>query len=315
MTQPSVSVIGGGVIGRTCALELARAGHRVTLLTKDPVETTTSSKAAAVWFPFQAFPIDRVNAWSARTFHRLAALTEAWETTGVRMTAGTSVIRSSEADLGWLDAVPGAWVDESADARPAGALAVARATVPAIDMSRYLPWLARAGADAGVMERAATVSSVDEAEAFGDLVVVATGLETNALVSDAECYPIQGQIVRVAHPGGTVEWMEDTDRSDGHLVYVIPRIDEVVIGGTEVVGAWSTEIDMELEAAMIARAAEIMPWIADAPITSRAVGLRPGRASVRLERIGDAIHCYGHGGSGVTVSYGCAEEVVALAAL
>ncbi|HMC79917.1 MAG TPA: FAD-dependent oxidoreductase, partial [Acidimicrobiia bacterium] len=45
------------------------------------------------------------------------------------------------------------------------------------------------------------------------------------------------------------------------------------------------------------------------------VGLRPFRRdSVRLEREPGArvIHNYGHGGSGVTLSWGCAEEVSAL---
>jgi len=46
------------------------------------------------------------------------------------------------------------------------------------------------------------------------------------------------------------------------------------------------------------------------------VGLRPGRPSVRLEveQVGDArcAHNYGHGGSGVTLSWGCAREATAL---
>jgi len=33
---------------------------------------------------------------------------------------------------------------------------------------------------------------------------------------------------------------------------------------------------------------------------------------VRLERAGDVVHCYGHGGAGVTLSWGCADEVVGL---
>jgi D-amino-acid oxidase len=33
---------------------------------------------------------------------------------------------------------------------------------------------------------------------------------------------------------------------------------------------------------------------------------------VRLERVGDVVHCYGHGGCGVTVSWGCADDVVRL---
>jgi D-amino-acid oxidase len=59
---------------------------------------------------------------------------------------------------------------------------------------------------------------------------------------------------------------------------------------------------------------------ADAPpveIVSVACGLRPVRSTVRLEReeLGGGrvvIHNYGHGGAGVTLSWGCAAEVATL---
>ena len=54
-----------------------------------------------------------------------------------------------------------------------------------------------------------------------------------------------------------------------------------------------------------------------ARILSHGVGLRPGRPAVRLEAERPAsgkllVHDYGHGGSGVTLSWGCAEDVAAL---
>ena len=50
------------------------------------------------------------------------------------------------------------------------------------------------------------------------------------------------------------------------------------------------------------------------------VGLRPGRISLRLEReecvLGGkarpVVHNYGHGGSGMTLAWGCAGDVVAM---
>jgi D-amino-acid oxidase len=51
------------------------------------------------------------------------------------------------------------------------------------------------------------------------------------------------------------------------------------------------------------------------------VGLRPARPSVRLEeerlahgagQVSRVVHCYGHGGAGVTLSWGCADEVASL---
>ena len=305
----SIVVVGGGVIGRTCALELARGGHDVTLVTADPPEATTSAKAAAIWFPFEAYPLDRVLAWGARSLERLAALASE-PASGVRLVAGRVIHRAAEPELSWMPAVPGA--RHVADpAAGDGVRAVTHAVLPCVDMSRHLPWLQREGARCGVREVERRITAIDEALEHGELVVLATGLGTNALVPGAGLRPIQGQVVRVANPGG-VEWLLDAEHPDG-LLYVIPRVDEVVIGGTEVHGADELEPDPLVERAILERAAAVLPWVADATVTSRAVGLRPARDEVRLEREGDVIHCYGHGGSGVTLAFGCAEEVVALA--
>jgi D-amino-acid oxidase len=51
-------------------------------------------------------------------------------------------------------------------------------------------------------------------------------------------------------------------------------------------------------------------------VLSVAVGLRPGRTAIRLERElldgRPVVHDYGHGGCGVTLSWPCAEDVCAL---
>jgi len=41
-------------------------------------------------------------------------------------------------------------------------------------------------------------------------------------------------------------------------------------------------------------------------------GIRPCRTEIRLEVEGKIIHNYGHGGSGWTVCWGCAEDTVKL---
>jgi len=94
--------------------------------------------------------------------------------------------------------------------------------------------------------------------------------------------------------------------------YVLPRSRDIVVGGTEDVGDWSRTPSPETARALLERAERLVPGISRARVLRHRVGLRPARDEVRLERVGDVVHCYGHGGAGVTLSWGCADEVVAL---
>jgi D-amino-acid oxidase len=93
---------------------------------------------------------------------------------------------------------------------------------------------------------------------------------------------------------------------------VIPRSRDIVLGGTEQQGEWSRTPDPQTATDILARTARLVPELAGAKVLCHKVGLRPARRQVRLEREGDVVHCYGHGGAGVTLSWGCAEEVASL---
>jgi D-amino-acid oxidase len=101
------------------------------------------------------------------------------------------------------------------------------------------------------------------------------------------------------------------------VTYVIPRSHDCILGGTAEDGEWSTEPDPRTAAAILERCAALEPRLAEAEVLEHKVGLRPGRKEIRLEREDVAhgpprIHNYGHGGSGVTLSWGCAEETLRL---
>jgi len=305
-----VAVVGGGVVGLSCALELARAGHRTSVLTADPVERTTSAVAAAVWFPYRAAPVDRVLRWATTTLGVLTGLA-ADPATGVRLRPGTVVHRTPEPDLWWAPAVP-EHRPAMPDELPPGVSAGTRCTLPVADMNRYLPWLLDACRAAGVEVRTGRVERL--AEVPGDVVVVAAGLASGRLLGDGSCVPVQGQVVRLADPG-LEGWLLDEDNPAG-LTYVVPRGDDLVAGGTAVEGATGTDPDPAVEAAILDRASALVPALRGAPVLSRAVGLRPGRPTVRLDRTvvdgRPVVACYGHGGAGVTLSWGCAAVVAAL---
>jgi len=306
-----VTVVGGGVIGLTCALELARAGHRVTVVTADPVEATTSAVAAAIWFPYLAAPADAVLRWAAASLRVFTGLADE-PGTGVTLRPGTVVHRTPGPDLWWTPAVAG-HRPATADELPPGVAAGTRCTLPVVDMARYLPWLRDTARAAGAEFQLQRVDALPEVP--GDVVVLAAGLASGPLAGDRSGVPVQGQVVRLADPG-LDSWLLDEDNPAG-LTYVVPRGHDVVCGGTAVDGATGTEPDPAVERAVLERACALVPALRGAPVLSRAVGLRPGRPTVRLDRSvvqgRPVISCYGHGGAGVTLSWGCAADVVALA--
>ena len=305
-----MAVVGGGVIGLTCALELARAGHRVRVHTADQIAATTSAVAAAIWFPYRAAPAAAVLQWGATSLGILTRLA-ADPATGVTLRPGTFVHRTPEPDLWWTAGVPHVR-PATPEELPPGARAGTRCTLPVVDTGRYLPWLAAACASAGVETVPGPVAALDEVA--GDAVVVAAGLGSGDLLGDDSLVPVQGQVVRLADPG-LAGWVVDDENPAG-LTYVIPRGGDVVCGGTAVEGATGTEPDPEVEAAVLARACALVPELRGQPVLSRAVGLRPGRPTVRLERLDlggrPVVACYGHGGAGVTLSWGCAADVSSL---
>ena len=120
------------------------------------------------------------------------------------------------------------------------------------------------------------------------------------------------------HPGrGQVVLVEDVDVDRWWLdgagpTYVVPRSSQVVVGGTFEEDAWDRTPSPDTAAAILERATRLVPALAGGRVVGHRVGLRPVRSEVRLERVGDVVHCYGHGGAGVTLAWGCADEVAAL---
>lgn len=304
-----ITVVGGGVIGLSIAHEFASAGDQVTVVADTDIANSVSTVAAAVWFPYlSSSPIE----WLSRSLHRFRAVSLDGSA-GVDLRLGTVVERSPTPDRSWMPVVDGA---VEASVLPHGALSGVRATVPVITTGVYGEWLTARCRDLGVRFVVRHVASVDEFAGGADLVVVAGGLRSGTLLGDDDTVvPVRGQVVRLENPGLT-EWWVDDDNPAG-LTYVVPRRDDIVCGGVSEFGATSLEVDPATERAILERTAALVPELAGLRIVSRGVGLRPARPTVRLERVEGhrtpVIACYGHGGSGVTLSWGCAEAVLALA--
>jgi D-amino-acid oxidase len=204
------------------------------------------------------------------------------------------------ADPWWIDAVPAL---DRVEARPPYGAAWSFVT-PVVDMPRYLTWLTEQVQDAGgTLTRMGLARLPD-----GPLVVNCSGLGSRALAADPSTTPVRGQVVVVEQVGLEEWWLAE----DGPT-YVIPRTTDIVLGGTDEEGEWSRSPSPHTAADIIRRATALVPEVARARVIQHKVGLRPARPEVRLERVGDVIHCYGHGGAGVTLAWGCAGDVVGLA--
>lgn len=300
-----IVVVGAGVIGLTCAHRLVRAGHEVEVWSRDPFDATTSNVAAALWYPYRALPEEAVTRWAAATYDMLSILSVRPET-AVALVRGRELFRQPRPDPWWAAAVPR--LRRATDLPPGYADGYAFAA-PVVRMPAYLRWLVDELAAAGVGFRHREVA--DLAAVPADVVVNATGLGSADLLGDTELTPVRGQVVRVADPG-LAGWTLDGEHPDG-LVYVVPRGTDVVCGGIAQDSS-SLEPDPAEAVAIMKRCVEVVPELAGAPVLGHAVGLRPVRGTVRLERDGNVVHCYGHGGAGVTLSWGCADEVVRLVA-
>ncbi|MGW2570641.1 FAD-dependent oxidoreductase [Streptomyces sp. NPDC001537] len=306
-----VIVVGAGVIGLTTAVVLAERGVRVRVWTRDPVAATTSAVAGALWWPYRIEPVARARAWALQSLDVYEELAARPESTGVRMVEGVL----GEADLdraeAWAAArVPGLRASTAEEYAGSGLWA----RLPLIDMSTHLPWLRERLVKAGGVVEERTVT--DFAEVDAPVVVNCTGLGARSLVPDACVRPVRGQLVVVENPGIRT-WLTSTG-ADGEMAYFFPQPGRLLLGGTADEDAWSLDPDPEVASAIVRRCAALRPEIAGARVLEHRVGLRPARFAARLERevlSGGRVlvHNYGHGGAGVTVAWGCAEEAAGLA--
>jgi D-amino-acid oxidase len=302
-----VIVVGAGVVGLTCAVRLLEDGHDVHVLARDLPLETTSAVAAALWYPYRAYPVERVTGWAAASYARFAELAGR-DGTGVRMREGTEVFRQRVPDPWWLSAVPE--LGRTARVPPPYVFGwTFRA--PVVEMPVYLTWLAGRVEEAGGTLTRMALSALPGA---AEVVVDAAGLGARRLAQDPSVLPVRGQVVLVGQVGLDRWWLDSTEPT-----YVVPRSRDVVVGGTEDEEEWERRADPAASRRLLARAVELVPELERAPVLGHRVGLRPVRPSVRLDSEpspggGLVVHCYGHGGAGVTVSWGCADEMARLVA-
>ncbi|HTQ79859.1 MAG TPA: FAD-dependent oxidoreductase [Thermoanaerobaculia bacterium] len=202
---------------------------------------------------------------------------------------------------------------------------------PMVDTDRYMEWLLAQVRAAGcrilqerlqgcLMEQVPKLQRTYRVDA----IVNCAGLGARELAAE-DMYPLRGALVRVLNDGSSMPRLEaahcishDESQDSQDIVFIVPRgNDRLVLGGLAEADEWSLDIGLDSYAPvreMYERCLEFLPILRQAPLDTAEpvrVGLRPfRRQNVRLEREPGMpiLHNYGHGGAGVTLSWGCSLE-------
>ena len=322
--QRQIALIGAGVSGLTCGVILVERGYHVSILAREIGQLTTSGAAAAVWFPYDAEPADKVIPWALETYNVLADLSDI-PISGVSMIELRQFSRTGEIQIpDWatsLGASPIPTTVTSSEIETS--LAVISSafkdgfslTVPLMDSTIYLDYLAkRFLKGGGEINANVGFQKLEDVPREFDLVINCAGIGARGLVHDLDLEPHRGQVAIVPK-------IDDFSCAivcdDPPLMYAIPRMNDCVFGGTNELSD-NLAADPATTSLILGECSRILRIDRPRVLTER-VGLRPFRKSgVRLEReqLRDGrtiIHNYGHGGSGFTLSWGCACDVADLA--
>jgi D-amino-acid oxidase len=206
---------------------------------------------------------------------------------------------------------------------------------PMVDTDVYMRWLLGEVRNEGcrILEHKLSGPLSAQADSLRrhfevDAIVNCAGLGAGELAGEA-MYPLRGALIRVRNDGKAMPRVTqahcislDESEAERGFVFIVPRgEDMLVLGGLAEPELWDMDIGLhnyEPVRQMLARCVEFMPALRNAEIDAQEpvrVGLRPFRKqNVRLELEAGSrvVHNYGHGGSGVTFSWGCADEAAEL---
>lgn len=306
-----VAIVGAGVSGLTCAIVLAENGFAASILAEQIGDRTDSAAAAAMWYPYDAGPADRTIAWALATYRTLRDLARD-PRSGVSLVELRTFSRIGEIEIPEWALPLGARPLRSEIRSPfVSGFAL---DVPVMDTTIYLDYLAgRFRAAGGELHPNQRFTNLEEVQPAFDLIVNCAGIGARTLVPDSELEPHRGQVAIVAKTDVPCAVVCD----DAPLMYAIPRAADCVFGGTNELSD-DRAVDPAATARIVAECSRALGLNQPVVLRER-VGLRPFRRSgVRLEQrqLRDGrpvIHNYGHGGSGFTLSWGCAQTVLELA--
>jgi D-amino-acid oxidase len=307
-----IAIIGAGVSGLTCGVIFAERGYRAAIFAKETGRQTTSSVAAAVWFPYHVEPAERVVPLALETYQVLLDLTRIPES-GVSMIESRQFLRAGEIEIpAWAIPLGASVIPSEVEGSLESFKSGFSLRTPLMDTTIYLDYLAtRFRKAGGKIQANVRFEKLEDVDAKFDLVINCTGIGARELVRDADLEPHRGQVAIVPKIEG-LSCAIVCD--DAPLMYAIPRTNDCVFGGTNELSD-NLVADPATTSRIVTECSRVLN-VDEPRVLAERVGLRPFRTSgIRLERdqLRDGrtvIHNYGHGGAGFTLSWGCAREVL-----
>ena len=310
-----IAIIGAGVSGLTCGVVFAEHGYRTAIFAKEVGQQTTSSVAAAVWFPYHVEPAERVIPLALETYQVLLDLAR-FPKSGVSIIESRQFLRTDEIEIpDWAIPLGASVIPSEVEGSLESFKSGFSLRVPLMDTTIYLDYLtARFHKADGEIRANVRFEKLEDVDAKFDIVINCAGIGARELVRDADLEPHRGQVAIVPKIEGLACAVVC---DDAPLMYAIPRANDCVFGGTNDLSD-NLAADSATTQRIVAECSRALNI--DKPrVLAERVGLRPFRKSgVRLERdrLRDGrtvIHNYGHGGAGFTLSWGCAREVLDIA--
>lgn len=252
MSPGEVAVIGSGVMGLTSARLLQDAGWRVTIYTRNVARHTTSNVAAGEWGPFSMDDPEVSTAafksqfeWAARIAHH-AYTNLGGADYGVRWLEEYRLVDTVDDEDAGKDVLADLYPHEALlgpGEHPFPTRYAYRGVTMQIDPAVLLRRLIQDFQIAGGKFVIRDFSDRDDVLSVAETVIFnCTGLGAAKLFGDTELTPIKGQLVYLP-PDPAVDYM--TFGGGEGMLYMFPRSDVLLLGGTYKLGDYSTNVEAD----------------------------------------------------------------------